>query len=177
MTTLTLRSPTGSPYAVLAAATPTRPSPQKKRGLLTMSRLAEAQTLSAPRGAVVVAVLQEARHYTERTARGYRLLAERGVQVLLFAHGWAAVSEPQPGLHLVGLDPADIARDEWDVLVCTPRRRFGFVALDTHRSFDVEMDRTFSWLTSHDQESLGRAAQALLSRVPTLPIVVPTLQA
>ncbi len=172
---MTLRSAAASPYAELAATTAAPPSPQKKRGLLTMSRLAEAQTLSAPQGAVILAVLQESRHYTEQTARSYRLLATRGVQVLLFAHGWVGVSQPQTGLRLVGLAEDDVARNEWDVLVCSPRRRFGFVSSDTQCAFDHEMDRTFAWLTSRDGVGIGHAAEALLQRVPTLPITVPLL--
>ena len=175
MTTLTLRSATSSPYAVLAAVEPEQPSPQKKRQLLSMSRLAEAQTLSAPAGAVILAVLQESRHYTTRTARVYEGLAAKGVQVLLFAHGWTGVTESQPGLRLVGLAPDDSARDEWDVLVCSPRRRFGFVSLDTRLAVDRDLDRTFTWLNSRDQSALGRAADVLLTRVPTVPVQVPPL--
>jgi DICT domain-containing protein len=175
MTTLTLRSATSSPYAVLAAGTQAQPSPQKKRGLLTMSRLAEARTLSAPAGALILAVLQEDRHYTAQTAKCYRILAERGVNVLLFAHGWTGVTQPTPNLHLVELAPDDAARDEWDVLVCTPRRRFGFAALDTHRPAPSDMDRVFGWLTTHDNDAIGRAADALLCRIPTLPVQVPHL--
>lgn len=173
--TLTLRSPNSSPFATLNAITSAQPTPQKKRSLLTMSRLAEAQTLSAPQGALICAVLQEAKHYTERTSQRYQLLATRGVHVLLFAHGWNGVSQPQPGLRLVGLAEDDAVRNEWDVLVCSPRRRFGFVSQDTKRPVDHEMDRTFAWLTSHDEASIGRAAEALLQRVPTLPITVPQL--
>ena len=80
---------------------PTPPQPAGREPPATPSPGAAPTALpSAPQGAVVLAVLQEARHYTERTARGYQLLAARGVQVLLFAHGWARVAEPQPGLHL-----------------------------------------------------------------------------
>jgi hypothetical protein len=175
MTTMTLRSTASSPYAVLAGSGQAQPAPQRKRGLLTMSRLAEARTLSAPSGAVVLAVLQEAEHYTERTARSYRVLAERGVQVLLFAHGWTGVTRPTTGLHLVGLAHDDVARDEWDVLVCTPQRRFGFASLDTYQPASSEMDRTFAWLTTHDGDPIGQAAEALLTRMPTLPVRVPPL--
>ena len=177
MTSLTLRSAASSPYRLVSASTPTQPSPQNKRGLLMMSRIAEAQTLSSPQGAVVLAVLQESQHYTDRTARSYRLLANRGVQVLLFAHGWDGVIQPQPGLRLIGLAPDDAARDEWDVLVCSPRRRFGFVSLDTCQPFDHEMERTFAWLTTRDSAGIDSAADALLQRVPTLPIRLPTLVA
>ncbi len=176
-TPLTLRSALGSPYGVLAAATAAQPAPQKKRGLLLMSRLAEATALGTPQEAMVLAVLREARHYTEQTARGYRLLARRGVQVLLFAHGWTGVTEPEPGLHLVGLAADDVARDEWDLLVCMPARRFGFASLDTHTEAAHELDRTFGWLTSRDAESVGLAAEALLRRVPTMAVQVPALQA
>ena len=175
MDTLTLRSTTSSPYAVLAATTAALPAAQSKRGLLTMSRLAEAQTLSAHGGAVILAVLQESRHYTAKTAKVYDVLARRGVEVLLFAHGWSGVTEPRPGLRLIGLAGDDVARDEWDVLVCTPRRRFGFASLDTHREAATDMDRAFSWLTSRDATSIGRAADALLTRVPTLPLRIPPI--
>jgi hypothetical protein len=176
MTTMTLRSALSSPYAVLTGSTTTQPAPQKKRGLLMMSRMAEATALGTPQGAMVLAVLQEDRHYTEQTARGYRLLAQRGVQVLLFAHGWTGVIEEQPGLRLIGLAPDDVARDEWDVLVCTPTRRFGFACLDTHAPVAHEADRSFHWLTSRNPSAVGAAADALLRRVPTLPLQVPALK-
>lgn len=175
MTTLTLRSATSSPYAVLAAELGALPAPQKKKSLLTMSRLAEARTASAPIGAVVLAVLQEDKHYTAQTERRYRNLADRGVVVVLFAHGWTGLTRPAPGLHLVGLAADDAARDEWDLLICTPRQRSGFVSLDTHGDAMTEMDRVFAWLTTRDGDSIGRAANALLTRVPTLPVQVPPL--
>lgn len=174
-TTMTLRSALSSPYAVLAGATAAQPAPQKKRGLLMMSRMAEASALATPQGAMVLAVLQEDRHYTERTERSYRLLAKRGIQVLLFAHGWTGVTEPEPGLRLIGLAPDDVARDEWDLLVCTPTRRSGFASLDTYEAAAHDLDRKFAWLTSRDAEAVGAAADALLRRVPTLTLRVPAL--
>ena len=137
--------------------------------------MAEATALATPRGALVLAVLQEHHNYTERTARGYRLLAQRGVQVLLFAHGWTGVTEELPGLRKIGLAADDVARDEWDLLVCMPTRRFGFASLDTHAPVTRELDRTFAWLTSRDPEAVGGAADALLRRVPTLTLQVPAL--
>ena len=175
MTTLTFRSATSSPYAVVARSTPDAVDVQNKRSLLTMSRLAEAQAMAAPVGAVILAVLQEAKHYTPRTERQYRALAARGVQVALFAHGWSGSVEAAPNLRLVGLAADDAARDEWDVLVCTPTRRFGFVSIDQHIPVADEMDRAFGWLTAHDPEAIGRAAEALLLRVPTAPVRVPAL--
>ncbi len=175
MVTLTLRTQSSSPYAVLAAQAGSVPEPQRKRSLLSMSRIAEARTLSSPAGALILAVLQESEHYTAATAGIYQGLARRGVQVVLFAHGWSDVSVTEPGLHLVGLAEDDVARDEWDVLVCSPRRRFGFASLDTHEPYQVEMDRTFTWLTSQDETAIGKAANALLNRIPTHPLKVPTL--
>lgn len=170
---LTLRSAASSPYAVLAAGQ--RPQRQRKRSLLSMSRLAEAQTLAAPKGAMVLAVLQERHHYTPRTQARYEALAARGVQVVLFAHGWTGVAEVSPGLRLAGLEVDDVARDEWDLLVLTPRKRFGFVSLDTRMDDVAELDREFDWVSSTDAEALGRAGDALLRRLPSIPLTVPPI--
>jgi DICT domain-containing protein len=177
MTTLTFRSSTSSPYAVLADRLDARPRQQSKRSLLSMSRLAEAQTLSSPIGAVILAVLQENRHFTPRTEQRYRALADRGVQVVLFAHGWTGLTEVAPGLRLAGLDSDDAVRNEWDLLVCSSRRRFGFVSQDLQDGAAGEMERTFGWLTTSDADALGRAADALLMRVPGSGLRIPPLVA
>ncbi len=175
MTSLTFRSVASSPYALLAEKDGALPKPQRKRSLLAMSRLVEAQTLSAPAGALILAVLQEREHYTPKTQERYQRLAGRGVQVVLFAHGWTGVTEPMPGLRLAGLTADDSVRDEWDLLVCSPRRRSGFVSRDLRDPTAAEMDRPFEWLTTQDGEALGQAAEALLMRVPPAGLQVPSL--
>ena len=175
MTTLTFRSATTSPYAVLAADKPSGAAVHSKRVLLSLSRIAEAKAKSAPVGAVVLSVLQESRHYTAATERTYTDLAARGVSVVLFAHGWSGLRQPQPGLYLAGLAADDSVRNEWDVLVCTPTSRSGFVSLDKQLGTADDMDRRFDWLTSSSPAALGRAAEALLIRVPTAPVRVPFL--
>ena len=120
-------------------------------------------------------MLQESRFYTLRTARSYELLARRGAQVLLLAHGWSEPAEPVPGLHLVGIAADDPLRHEWDLVVCGPRRRFGFVAREEADQSVADMDRRFSWLTTHDPQSLGLAAEQLLARAPWWDGAVPPL--
>jgi DICT domain-containing protein len=166
---------TSSPFAVLAAATPLRPAVQTKRNLITMSRLTEAKTLAAPVGSTVLAALQEARFYTPQTARCYQSLARRGVQVLLFAHGWSGTTESAPGLWLIGLTPEDPVREEWDILVCTPSARFGFASMDQHADVSNEGDRRFGWLTSRDTDGIGSAAESLLGRAAGVEVGIPAV--
>ena len=135
----------------------------------------EAKTLGSPVGTTILAALQEARFYTPQTARCYESLARRGIQVVLFAHGWSGITESAPGLRLIGLSQDDSVRDEWDVLVCSPSARFGFASLDRHADVAKDGDRTFSWLTSRDDEAIGSAAHCLLSRAIDIDVQIPAV--
>lgn len=172
---LTLRSDGASPYAIFSAVTGAEPAPRSKRQLLGQSRLLESAALRQGAGALVLATLQEAHQLSPATLDGYRRIAGAGATVLLFAHGFPPARQLADRLWTIDLAADDSVRDEWNVLVCSPSERFGFAAEDVHEHTATELERSFRWISCRAAGAVGRAANALLDRVPTLGLRVPLL--
>jgi len=133
-----------------------------KRLLLALSMQIEAQAASLGPYAVLLSSFQEARYFSEITARRYSGLAATAALVGAFGSGLPRV--PAPGVRGVDLDPEDPVRGEWDVTLVGPQFAMAFVARDLGDDA-ADMDRRFDFAITYDRELAVRASRALMRRV------------
>src|SRR5262249_59956021 len=120
-----------------------------KRLLLELCHSIERQTANQGSAAVVISSVQEARYFTDETARRYATLAEDAA--LVAALGVGMDHEPAPGVRGVHLCPEEPLRREWNVTVLGPHFGAAFVARDLDDSGPDE-DRRFDFAMTHDRE-------------------------
>lgn len=164
---LSLSGVTASPWETVAPTTAC--SRATKRELLALSREVENQALTGAARTVLV-TFQDRRHLTSTTRASYARLARAGAEVHAFARGLVSDYRPDSdGLRHVALEPADPLVSEWDIVVLGPSP-VAFVARDLDPGRPVtgaDLDRPFSWARTTDRAVVGRAADALLARVPS----------
>jgi EAL domain-containing protein (putative c-di-GMP-specific phosphodiesterase class I) len=152
--------PGPSPFTVVAARRPTIVG--DKRLLLSFSRQLEIRAESFGREAVVLATFQDARFFTELSARRYERLARRAV--LVGAFGVDLPPAPVPGVRGVALDEAEALRGEWNVVVIAPHFGAAFVGRDLGDDEASDEDRRFEFAITHDPDLVIEAARSLLLR-------------
>lgn len=185
-----------SPFEVAVAGDGAATAPRTKAQLLAMSRRAELRQHGDVRDAVVLVTLQHARFWTRRTREVYEAVSARGATVVVFGVGLPTDLGPVRvgGVGTVGIGEDDLLADEWLVLFCSPRERRGFVArragaglpgarsgprvppaVDGVEGAD-DLSQMFLWADLRDPVWLERASAVLLTRVPSLSVMVPWLQ-
>jgi EAL domain-containing protein (putative c-di-GMP-specific phosphodiesterase class I) len=136
----------------------------KKGLLLAISRHLESQGLYLETPPVVVSAFQSAERFTADTAKRYLRLAERCP--LVAALGVGLGQEPAPGVRGVELSPDDPVSGEWVVAVVGTHYLGALIAKDLGDSDSTaDRDRRFSFIVTHDRETVLAAAQSLLGRV------------
>jgi EAL domain-containing protein (putative c-di-GMP-specific phosphodiesterase class I) len=149
-----------SPFAALPEGTGLLRSP--KRLLVELSKQLEREAGRLGDTCVVVAAFQEARHFTESTARRYHELGE--LTAFVCALGEGLPQEPLPGVRGASLRHDDPVRGEWDVVVVSPHFCTALLARDVGDD-GPDMDRMFEYALTYQRDVVVDAAQALLSRV------------
>jgi EAL domain-containing protein (putative c-di-GMP-specific phosphodiesterase class I) len=136
----------------------------KKGLLLAISRHLESQGLYLETPPVVVSAFQSAERFTPDTAKRYSRLAERCP--LVAALGVGLGQEPAPGVRGVELSPDDPVRGEWVVAVVGTHYLGALIAKDLgdDESF-TDRVRRYSFIVTHDHETVLAAARSLLGRV------------
>ena len=182
-----------SPYEVaMAGDTAATAAPRTKQQLLSLSRRAERRQLAGREGDLVLVALQHARFYTARTRAIYAQVAAAGATVVVFGAGLPTdLSGPAASrVATVGIAEDDLLADEWLVIFCSARSRWGFLSRDLaaglpgarsaprtpaaeNSGFDPE--KLMLWADLKDPVWLERAAAVLLTRVPELAASVPWL--
>jgi EAL domain-containing protein (putative c-di-GMP-specific phosphodiesterase class I) len=133
-----------------------------KRLLLALSLQIEAQAASLGPYAVLLSSFQDARYFSEITARRYSRLATSAALVGAFGSGLSRT--PAPGVRGVDLDPEDPVRGEWDVTLVGPQFAMAFVARDLGDDV-ADMNRRFDFAITYERELAVHAARALMRRV------------
>lgn len=150
-----------SPFAVVD---PTKTRVGKKGLLLAISRHLENQGLSLETPPVVASAFQSAERFTSDTAVRYVRLAQRCPLVVALGVGLA--EEPAPGVRGVELPSDDPIRDEWVVAVVGTHYLGALIAKDLGDDDSVaDRERRFSFIVTHDRETVLAAARSLLGRV------------
>ena len=149
-----------SPFAALAEGTVLQRS--SKRLLIELSKQLEREAARLGDTCVVAAAFQEARHFTEPTARRYEELVERTAFVCALGEGLS--EEPLPGVRGASLEHGDPLRGEWDIVVLSPHFCTALLARDLGDG-GPDMDRTFEYALTYQRDVVVNAAQAMLARV------------
>ena len=149
-----------SPFSALPDGTELLRSP--KRLLVELSKQLEREAVRLGDTCVVAAAFQEARHFTESTARRYQELSERTAFVCALGEGLS--EEPLPGVRGANLDHNDPVRGEWDIVVLSPHFSTALLARDLGDE-GPDMDRMFEYALTYKRDVVVDAAQALLARV------------
>jgi EAL domain-containing protein (putative c-di-GMP-specific phosphodiesterase class I) len=136
----------------------------KKGLLLAISRHLENQGLSLETPPVVVGAFQDAKRFTADTAVRYTRLAERCP--LVAALGVGLREEPAPRVRGVELSVDDPVKGEWVVAVVGTHYLGALIAKDLGDDDSVaDLERRFSFIVTHDRETVLAAARSLLERV------------
>jgi EAL domain-containing protein (putative c-di-GMP-specific phosphodiesterase class I) len=136
----------------------------KKGLLLAISRHLESQGLYLETPPVVVSAFQSADRFTPGTVKRYSRLAERCP--LVAALGVGLAQEPAPGVRGMELSSDDPVRGEWVVAVVGTHYFGALIAKDLGDDDSLtDRERRFSFVVTHDRETVLAAARSLLGRV------------
>ncbi|HVA06401.1 MAG TPA: EAL domain-containing protein [Acidimicrobiales bacterium] len=130
--------------------------------LLGISQHLEHQGLALETPPVVLSAFEEARYFTSATARRYSLLAEHCPIVATLGVGLPLA--PGCGVRGVSIPADDVLREEWVVTVVGSHYAGALIARDLGDS-GPDADRRFSFVLTHDHETVLAAARSLLERV------------
>jgi EAL domain-containing protein (putative c-di-GMP-specific phosphodiesterase class I) len=156
-----------TPSSPFAGVDPSKTRVGKKGLLLAISHHLESQGLYLETPPVVMGAFQDAERFTPDTARRYELLAERCS--LVAALGVGLAQEPAPGVRGVELSLDDPVRGEWVVAIVGTHYLGALIAKDLGDDDSVaDRDRRFSFVVTHDHETVLAAARSLLERVAPL---------
>jgi DICT domain-containing protein len=113
---------------------------------------------------VIVSAFQTAERFTPHTARRYSVLADRCP--LVAALGVGLSQEPAPLVRGVELAVDDPLGGEWVVVIVGTHFFGAIIAKDLDDDATVpDAERRFSFVVTHDQETVLAAARSLLQRV------------
>jgi EAL domain-containing protein (putative c-di-GMP-specific phosphodiesterase class I) len=135
-----------------------------KKMLLALSTHIESQASCTADPPIVLAALQDERHFSARTRRRYAELAEFCPLVAVF--GENLPEHLGSGIRGVPLHHADPLRAEWSVVVLGPHLAVALIArerLGAGQSSDQE--RQFDFILTHNRALVTEAAQSLLARM------------
>jgi EAL domain-containing protein (putative c-di-GMP-specific phosphodiesterase class I) len=157
------------PRSPFAGVDPLKTRIGKKGLLLAISRHLESQGLYLETPPVVVSAFQSADRFTPETVKRYSRLAERCP--LVAALGVGLTQEPAPGVRGMELSPDDPVRGEWVVAVVGTHYFGALIAKDLGDDASLaDRDRRFSFVVTHDRETVLDAARSLLGRVAPLDV-------
>jgi DICT domain-containing protein len=128
-----------------------------------MSHHLETRALRIGEGAVILSAFQDARHFTQATARRYEALARRSSLVAAFGVG--LTDEPVHGVRGAPLDPDDALAGEWSVIVLGPHFAGALVGRDRGDVDRADGERRFAFAMVYDRGLVIAAARTLLSRI------------
>lgn len=149
-----------TPFDLASAVRPVHRAP--KRLLVPLSttlELAARHTLVPP---MVLSCFQHERYVTPSTARRYSELAQR--LPFVAALGERMPAEPAPGVRGWALDSRDPLVEEWTVLVLGAHAASALVARAAGDA-DVDGDRPFDMVVTHDRGLVTAAARAVVRRL------------
>lgn len=164
---LDVAGPPASPIAALPPTTALRRS--TKALLVEMSLHLERQAASLGGLCLVASTFQHSGNFTRSTARRYAELAR--LTGFVCAFGADLPSEPAPGVRSGVLDPADPVYGEWDVVVLSPHFSAALLARDLRTTGSGEAEREFEYALTYERGTVVRAAQTLLLRVDSVPVL------
>lgn len=136
----------------------------KKGLLLAISHHLESQGLYLQTPPVILSTFQKVERFTPHTTIRYSSLAERCPLVAAMGEGMPA--EPVPGVRGVELSPNDPLVDEWVVVVVGAHYHGALIARDLGDEGSLaDPNRRFSYVVTHNSETVLAAARSLLERV------------
>lgn len=155
----------GSPFGLIAGKSPVRTA--RKQTLHAFTRHIEKQAMLVADPPMVLAALQRAEHYTERTRNQYRKLAQTCPLVAIFAEGLP--DEPDPNVRALALSPADPLCQEWSVVVLGPHHCVALLSRElmpeTGQPEPADEDRRFEFAITYDRTLVTEAARNMLDRM------------
>lgn len=149
-----------TPFEVVSARRPTRPS--TKAMLVEMAKHLEAEAAGLSTPAVVLSVFQDEKHFTHDTVRRYRHLAQTCPLVVALGAGLAP--EPVSGVRGADINPGDNLSGEWSTVVVGAHYAGALVARDLGDTGPEHL-RRFDYALTHDRGLVLDAAHTLMRRV------------
>jgi diguanylate cyclase (GGDEF)-like protein/PAS domain S-box-containing protein len=154
------RVPGHTPFEIFATQ---RPTTQIGEELLdAMAHHLDHSALRIGEGAVVLAALQDARHFTAEKAERYEMLARGAALVAAFAVGLP--EQPARGVRGARLDPDDPLAAESCVVVLGPHYAGALAARDLG-AIGADGGRRYECATTFDRALAIAAARSLMSRI------------
>ncbi|MBO0679165.1 EAL domain-containing protein [Mycolicibacterium sp. S2-37] len=154
-----------SPFELIAGRVPIRAA--RKETLHAFTRHIESQAMLAADPPMVLAALQHAEHYTDRTRGQYRKLAQTCPLVAIFAE--ALPEESDPRVRAIALNSADSLCKEWTVVVLGPHHCVALLArelgLEPGGPEPADEDRRFEFAITYDRTLVTEAARNMLDRM------------
>lgn len=136
-----------------------------KLALLALSRQLENRAASMGEVGVVIATLQEAAHFSERTRDVYRTLAQELAMVGVIGNGLG--QRPEPGVLGASIEPDDQLALEWNVITVSPYFCGAMVARDLGDT-GPDLERRFLYCITHDPAVVAEAALPLIKLIAPL---------
>jgi DICT domain-containing protein len=145
-----------------------RPTAFDETAAVEVSKHLEREALRLGKTCTVLSTFQDARHFGTPTARRYRRLADDVGFVAAIGAGLS--TEPAAGVRGAALDPRDVLRGEWDIVVLAPHFAAALIARETiarETGPDTlpDLERTFEFVLTYDRPVVEAAAQSLMARV------------
>jgi EAL domain-containing protein (putative c-di-GMP-specific phosphodiesterase class I) len=135
------------------------------RTLIAISRHLEEQARNSTDTPMVLTALQDRSHFGRPTRDRYASLA--AVCPLVAVFGRDLVPERPANVRTVALAASDPLGAQWVVVTLGPHTAAALIAREcAGERTDVEEDRQFEFVVTHDRTVITAAAKALLTRVP-----------
>ena len=156
--------PVPTPSSPFSAVDPSKTHIAKKGLLLGISHHLESQGTSLETPPVILSTFQKVERFTPHTLARYSSLAQRCPLIAALGEGMDA--EPAPGVRGVELSPEDPLIDEWVVAVVGTHYHGALIARDLGDEGSLaDPNRRFSYIVTHDSDTVLAAARSLLQRV------------
>jgi EAL domain-containing protein (putative c-di-GMP-specific phosphodiesterase class I) len=137
----------------------------RKRTLVAISRHLEEQARNSTDTPMVLTAVQDFRNFGPPTRDRYAEMAAVCPLVAVFGRDLAA-SQPV-GVRTVELAASDPLSSQWIVVTLGPHTAAALIARErSGQRIDVEGDRQFDFVVTHDRAVITAVASALLNRVP-----------
>ena len=157
-------SPVLTPSTPFSAVDSSKTHVAKKGLLVGISHHLESQGASLETPPVILSTFQKVERFTSPTLTRYSSLAQRCPLIAALGEGMTA--EPAPGVRGVELSSDDPLVDEWVVAVVGTHYHGALIARDLGDEGSLaDPDRHFSYIVTHDSDTVLAAARSLLQRV------------
>jgi len=148
-----------TPFAL--AAPGRRRTHSRKRLLVSMSKLLEANAVTAGPETIVLGTFQRAEHFTRLSQARWAQLADQVAYTGIYGVGIDPYVDS--AVHHAPLDPDDPMVEEWNVVVLGPHFACVLAALDLHAG-TADLDREFEYVLSYDRDVVVRCTRTILHR-------------